>query len=85
MKRYTKLLQRLTLITQLGLSVLAPPLLLVWLAFLAQRRWGLGIWIVPTALVIGLISSGCGVYQFYRTTMREKPNKEPPVSFDQHS
>ena len=84
MKRSVKLLRRLAMLTQLGLSVIAPPLLLIWLAIIAQRRWGVGSWATAAALVAGLISSGCGVYEFYRSVTREKGGDEPPASFDQH-
>lgn len=84
MKRHAKLLRRLTMLTQLGLSVVAPPLLLIWLAIVAQRRWGVGLWATPVAIVVGLISSACGVYEFYRSVMRERRGDEPPASFDQH-
>ena len=84
MKRHVKLLRRLTMLTQLGLSVVAPPLLLIWLSIAAQRRWGVGSWATPVAIVVGLISSACGVYEFYRSVMREKGGDEPPASFDQH-
>ena len=84
MREKARLLRRLTLLTQLGLSLVAPPLLLLWLAVTAQRRWGFGFWVIPAALVVGLISSACGAYDFYRRTLRDKDKKRPPASFDHH-
>lgn len=84
MKQAAKILRGLTLLTQLGLSVAAPPLLLIWLATLAQRAWGLGSWIMAVAIVVGLISAGCGAYQFGKSVLNRKREDDEPPSFNQH-
>ena len=86
MGRFTKILRGVALLTQLGLSVAAPPLLLVWLAQWLQKRYELGAWVTLVGLVVGLVSSACGLYQFYKTILRqsERDTEQQPPSFDRH-
>ena len=85
MGRFTKILRGVALLTQLGLSVAAPPLLMILLAQWLQRRFSLGSWVTIAALVVGLISSACGVWQLYKTVMRQTGDKDgTPPSFDRH-
>ena len=86
MKSYLRILRTLSLLTQLGVSLVAPPLLLCLLALQLQERFGWGTWAFPAAIVIGLISAFCGVLRLIRSVLRqnEKEDDTPPVSFDQH-
>ena len=86
MGRFTKILRGVSLLTQLGLSVAAPPLLLVWLSQWLQKRYALGAWVTIAGLVVGLISSACGMFQFYKSLTRKTGKEDdPPPSFDQHT
>ena len=86
MKRWSKLIRGLSLLTQLGLSIAAPPVLLVFLALALQRRFGWGGWAVPAALAVGLISSACGAVRLYRSVMKHTEDGEPPPrSFNGHT
>ena len=86
MKDFTKIMRGVALLTQLGLSVAAPPVLMIWLAQWLQNRYALGAWTTIVALVAGFISSACGLYQFYKTTLgqSERESKKHPPSFDRH-
>lgn len=79
-----KILRRLTMLTQLGLSIVAPPLLMAYLAHLAQTHWGWGAWAMIAAIVIGLISSAVSVYRLAKSLLA-KEKKENPPSFNDHS
>ena len=86
MGRFAKILRGVALLTQLGLSVAAPPLLMILLGQWLQKRFSLGAWVTIAALVVGLISSACGMYGFYKTTLRQTDKEDdPPPSFDQHT
>ena len=76
MERGVKFFRRLTMLTQLGLSVVAPPLLLIYLAHLAQTRWGWGAWTMLAAILVGLISSGAGVYRLAKTLIKREKTDE---------
>ena len=86
MKPYMKILRSLSLLTQLGISLIAPPLLLVWLALYLQNRYQFGVWVVLVAIGVGLISSFSGTWRLLKSVLRqnEKDNDPPPVSFDRH-
>lgn len=84
MERGVKFFRRLTMLTQLGLSIVAPPLLLIYLAHLAQTRWGWGAWTMLAAILIGLLSSGAGVYRLAKTLL-QREKKDETTSFNEHS
>lgn len=86
-KTPVKSLQKLLWLTQLGVSLIAPPLGCLWLAGLLEQRLGWGVWVRITALFIGLVSSGCAAASFLRYCRREADDakKEKPVSFNDHS
>ena len=44
-----KQLRKLLWLTQLGISLVTPPLLCIFLAHLAQSKWGWGGWIMAVA------------------------------------
>ena len=70
MKPYIKILRELTWLTQLGISLVIPPLVLVWLCNFLQRRFSIGIWLSVVGLIVGLITAGCTAYQFYLHTKK---------------
>ena len=61
-----RLFSRLTLLTQLGLSVVTPPILAVLLALFLQKRFGMGDWVLLAAIVLGLVSGISSVFSFVR-------------------
>ncbi len=72
----SEILQGLTYITQLGLSVATPPVVCVLAAIWAQRRWELGDWIVPVGLLAGVISGACSFVSFLRAARAKAEKKE---------
>ena len=74
MKKKNGLLASLRLLgylTQFGLSVILPPLLLVFLGWWLCDRYSIGVWLMIVLLLCGLVSSGCSVYRFFKTFVRE--------------
>ena len=74
MKKKNDLLASLRLLgylTQFGLSVIMPPLLLTLLGWWLTDRYGIGVWLIVLLLIAGLISSGCSIYRFFKTFIRE--------------
>ena len=49
-----KQLQKLLWLTQLGVSLVTPPLLCLLLGHLAQSKWGWGTWVMVAAILSGL-------------------------------
>lgn len=81
-----KLLRSLTWLTQLGLSIMAPPVLCIGACWWLQSRFGLGVWIMVLGIVLGLGGSVSGALQFYRMVRRqaEKGKKDTPDAFNTH-
>ncbi len=57
---------RISLLTQLGLSVVTPPILLILGALWLQRRFGAGDWVILCAILLGVFSGVCSVFSFVR-------------------
>ena len=70
-KDLMRILSRMTLISQLGLSFVTPPLLLLAGALWLQNRTGIGDWILLCAILVGCISGGCAVFNLIRTEIRK--------------
>ena len=64
-------LRLLGYLTQFGLSVILPPLLLVFLGVWLSDRYGIGVWLTIVLLLCGLVSSGCSIYRFFRIFVKE--------------
>ena len=74
MKKRNDLLKSLRLLgylTQFGLSVIMPPLILVFLGVWLADRYSIGAWLIVVLLLLGLVSSGCSVYRFFKIFVRE--------------
>ena len=85
MKKKNDLLASLRLLgylTQFGLSVILPPLILVFLGVWLCDRYGIGVWLIVVLLLLGLVSSGCSFYRFFKTFVREtrdEPYEKSPT------
>ena len=75
-KDMMRILSRLTLISQLGLSFVTPPLLLLLGALWLQGRFGMGDWILLCAIAAGLLSGCCAVYSLIRTELLHDRHRE---------
>ena len=86
MKDWMGALENIVWLTQLGLSVLLPPVFFLWLAWWLTSSRGMGGWVYVPALVLGL---GCGAssfFRFCRMVQRKaaQKRKDAPVSFNRH-
>ncbi len=86
MRSWTKTFKYLSWLTQLGVSVAAPPLLCIWICWQLQRRFGLGEWLMILGILFGLGGSISSAAGFYRMTRRqaERGEPEPPPAFNDH-
>lgn len=80
------ILRNVTLIGQLGLSVMMPMLLCIGLAWYLNSRQGLGLWVYIPGFFFGLGSSFMTAYKFYQTQINKekKENPKKKVSFNRH-
>lgn len=76
-KELIRVLSRITLITQLGLSLVLPPVLLALGAMWLQKRFGVGDWLLVCAILTGVLSGACSAYQLLRAELsrEERQNR----------
>ena len=73
--------------TQLGLSVAVPPVVLILLAVWLRNRFDWGVWVVIVGIVLGLLLAVEGLRSSLKAmkVMNKKDKEEPPpVSFNEH-
>lgn len=84
-----KELNLLVWLTQLGLSVAVPPILLIWLGLWLHKDLGWGIWVLWACIILGAILAIDGLRTSLKAMERLSKNKKddgsPPVSFNDHS
>lgn len=86
MQPWFRALRNLTWLTQLGFSLVAPPILCVGGCWWLQQRFSMGGWIVVVGLILGLGGSVSTAMGFYRHACRQpqKNQKKRPDAFNTH-
>ena len=78
----------LTWLTQLGMSVVAPLVLCIWLGVFLRGQFGLGDWVVFLGVLMGAGSAFSGFKHSLQLMRREaeadKKKGPPPVSYNDH-
>jgi len=64
-------MKNLSLITQLGLSIAMPIVLPIFAASYLQKKFRLGDWVVPVAVIIGLYGAASSIYGFVKYALKE--------------
>ena len=83
-KSWMKVMQDVAWLTQLGVSVTAPPLLCAGAAWWLSARAGLPAWVMLPALLLGFGGSAASVWGFYRYMQRKATRKKAPPAFNRH-
>ncbi len=65
-KQKMRILNALSYLTQLGLSIALPPVLCIFAGLWLQEKTGVGEWIIVVMLIVGLISGVCSFISFYK-------------------
>ena len=82
-------LRMLVWLTQVGISVAAPPVVFLLGALWLRNRFGLGVWCILVALALGIICAVAGLRQtlMLMEKMHEKNHKDPPPvpGFNEHT
>ena len=89
MKQWSEIIRNVTMLSQLGLSLITPTLLCLAVCWLIVSRTGVGGWIFIPGFFFGLGGSGTVAYKFYlsikRQQRKEKKGRKDKVSFNRHS
>lgn len=73
--------------TQLGFSLVVPPLILIWFSILLRRWFLIGPWLTVVAIVVGIIVLCVTAYSFFkdfRKRQNKDKKKDPPTAFNSH-
>lgn len=85
MRSLERLARAISFVGQIGFSLITPPLVLIWLARLAQTKLGWGAWVMIVAIVVGLITGLTSVWRLARGFSESEQSKPPKGrSFNDH-
>ncbi len=79
-----KLVERLNLLVQFGLSLITPLLLCLFLCMLLNNRLGVGLWVYIPGFFFGLGGSATFAYKLYLSLLKKQEKEHRPVAFNQH-
>ncbi len=68
---FFRALKGLSWLTQLGFSLVCPPLLCVYVAMKLQQNFKIGNWIIIVAVVVGILSAACTFISFARQMLSD--------------
>ncbi len=87
MKDLNRLFSELVWLTQLGFSILTPPVLCIGLAWFATEKWSAPLWVMVPAFVLGLGGSAASFLSFYKYTRSkaQRSDEKAPPAFNHHS
>ena len=84
-----KILSLILWVSQFGLSVLFPFCLFLYLGYLVQNRFDLGLWVMLLFGVIGFMTSISTAISCVRSLLKARDEagsqEKPPISFNDHS
>ena len=75
-KAFFRTMKGLSWLTQLGFSLVCPPLLCVFIAVKLQERFALGTWVLIVAIVVGILSAACTFISFAKQIMTDVKSEE---------
>ena len=89
MKKWTDIIEKLTMLTQFGLSLVTPLFLCLALCWWLCDRFSVGTWIYLIGFFFGLGGSAMTAWKFYRSVVMrqertEKEKRKSKVSFNRH-
>ncbi len=88
MKTVAQALEDLVWVTQLGLSLIMPLLILIGISYWLTTQMGVGSWVYLPAFLAGLGAGGSSFWSFWKMTQRRNAQKEKKnpktISFNQH-
>ena len=88
MKKYSEIFKNLSLVTQLGLSLIMPVLLCLFICWLLVSKTGVGTWVYIIGFFFGLGGSAATAYKVWKSVMKPKKDGEEDqpdrVGFNDH-
>ncbi len=87
MKSLQQILKGVMIVGQLGFTIITPPLVLGYLAYLAQIHLGWGSGVIIAAIVVGIVTSFTSAYRLVKQLLSADPPKRKLKgrSFNEHT
>jgi hypothetical protein len=87
MKGWMDALGNIIWLTQLGLSMLLPPVGCLWICYVLVNSFGAPIWIYIPLLALGIAAGAKSFWDFYKILMKRAADKKEggPLYFNRHS
>ena len=80
-----EIVKQISLLGQLGLSIIMPLLMCIALCWYLTTYHGVGLWVYIPGFIFGLGGSAMTVYKFYLSEIRKnKKEEKKTVSFNRH-
>ena len=81
-------LSMLVWLTQLGISVVSPPVVFIFFALWLRSQFGWGDWVIWAALILGAVCAISGFQQSLKLMKqaadRADKKTKPPAGFNEH-
>ena len=87
MDQMQKLIKDIAFASQIGLSIITPPVLMALLGWYISNRFSVGAWITVVFILIGLATSFASAYRFYKRAQKrfeKHDNRSEDISFRDH-
>lgn len=84
MSEFARVFRNLSLIGQLGVSLVTPLLMCLLGAYWLNVKMEAPLWIYIPALILGLGSSFMTAWKVYLSVVRRSKKKEPRAAFNRH-
>lgn len=85
MSKFSDISKSITMIGQLGLSIIMPTLICIFVCWFITSKTNVGSWIYIVGFFFGIGSSFMTAYKFYQQEVHKlKKNKKKKVSFNSH-
>ncbi|MCQ2496131.1 MAG: AtpZ/AtpI family protein [Lachnospiraceae bacterium] len=84
MKSLSNIIKQLSMISQLGITLIMPLLLCMLLCWFLTAKCDLGGWVFIPGLIFGLGGSFMSGYKIYKIETEKNKKKDNKVSFNKH-
>lgn len=82
MRSLSKIMRGLVFVGQLGVSIITPPVVLILLARWLMDRFGWGLWVMVTAILVGIITAFTSAWSTLKRLIPK--NDRTSVSYNKH-
>lgn len=79
------LFKALPLVSQMGISLVVPPVFCFLICFWLVKQFHPGYWVFIPGFILGFGASATSAYKIYKNEMKKNRKDDKPVAFNDHS